>query len=383
MLLNKTMSFLPEQLISLEYYAAQSNETFTDKANAYKHFLEKGQKANLNPSPFFYTAWYIWQNSDSVNFPTVLEHFIHCGQYIHVDPAPFLDSVSFLAANKNYATIVEGVIALTEGKEALVSPKLNDHLDALASQQVKIHKEIASYYIRKKPTKRKRLVWVQAGSRFNFDQWFRQVPRTWDLMCNWYTLNGLDLRYGEIHLSQPGTKATAMYHVMQNDPELFNNYDQLLFLDDDLHIKHEEIDSLFDIAEQEKFDIYQPAILSGSYSVWEDLFQKNQRGTRQTTGIEIMMPGFTRHALFSCSEIFGQSISGHGLDFMMSEHVRNYGGKCGVIDSVAVEHKVVIDEQDGAYYKLMRSIGINHKLELFAAIYKLGKFPTFSEIQKP
>ena len=93
-----------------------------------------------------------------------------------------------------------------------------------------------------------------------------------------------------------------------------------------------------------------------------------------------MMPGFTRAALFSCAALFEQNISGYGLDFMFSEQIRRAGGRCGVIDTVGVRHEAPIDEQDGAYYRQMRALGINYKLELYAAIHNLGKFPSFREI---
>lgn len=92
-----------------------------------------------------------------------------------------------------------------------------------------------------------------------------------------------------------------------------------------------------------------------------------------------MMPGFTRAALFSCAGLFERNISGYGLDFMFSEYIRHTGGGCGVIDAVGIRHEAHIDEQGGAYYRLMRSLGINYKLELYSAIHALRKFPTFKD----
>lgn len=93
-----------------------------------------------------------------------------------------------------------------------------------------------------------------------------------------------------------------------------------------------------------------------------------------------MMPGFTRAALFSCAALFARNISGYGLDFMFSEQIRRAGGRCGVIDAVGVRHEAPIDERGGAYYRQLRALGINYKLELYAAIHELGKFPSFREI---
>ena len=162
--------------------------------------------------------------------------------------------------------------------------------------------------------------------------------------------------------------------------DILLGYDAVLFLDDDLGIEHEEIDRLFDIAEANGLDMFQPAVAAGSQCVWKDLFRIPGRDFHETTAVEIMMPGFSRRALELCKPIFGKSVSGFGLDFNCSETVRKAGWKCGVIDAVAAEHIDLIDEQGGAYYEFMRTLGINQKFELFQTIKELGKYPEFAKV---
>ena len=370
----------PADLIALDYYADQSGENFADTDAAYRHFRTKGQAAGLDHSPFFYQSWYRWQNPDAFSFDTCLDHFFTVSKRHFVDPAPFVDSMAFMATQTDYPTMVEALAALTQGRDRSVSPDLSTHLNRLAENQARVHNAIRLGVIRNAPSGRRRLVWVQAGPRFDASSWFRpDQPRNWDLMFNWYTLDGLDLRFGEIHLRQSGTKATAIHHVLQNAPTLLSEYDQVIFLDDDLEINHVDIDHLFDIAQQENLALFQPALLPGSHGVWPDLFRKNETGVRRTTGIEIMMPGFSRKALFDCSSKFSKSVSGFGLDFEISVYLRSLGMKCGVIDAVGVGHNEPIDEHGGAYYRFMRTLGINHKLELYRAIREIGSLPDFRE----
>lgn len=378
---HSSATFAPADLMSLAYYREQVGRSFAGGAEAYQHFRTEGQKAGLNPSPFFYSDWYSWQNPDSKRYGSVLEHFLAKALYQPIDPAPFVDSISFLTANPHYSSMAEALVRITQGRDTSLSPRLEDHLAALAATQGRIHDSIRSHYMRKSPSQRKRLVWVQAGSRFCIANWFNSyLPRSWDLMCNWYSLDGLDLRHGEIHLRQSGTKSTAIYHVLRTDPELFARYEQVLFLDDDLTLLHHDIDCLFDSATRYGLGLFQPALLPGSHCVWPDLFRKFDIGMRRTSGVEIMMPGFSRDVLFDCVSFFGRSISGFGLDFAISEHVRGTGRVCGVIDDVGVGHYSKIDEQSGNYYRLMRALGINQKLELYASILDLGSLPMFSEL---
>ena len=152
-----------------------------------------------------------------------------------------------------------------------------------------------------------------------------------------------------------------------------------MFLDDDISVTHNDIDRLFDVAQHEQLEMFQASLLPNSYCAWPDLFKKNRSGTRQTTGVEIMMPGFTRNALFSSRDLFGRSVSGFGLDFLVSETLIQAGKKIGVVDAISFGHYSSIDEGAGEYYRLMRALGINQKLELYEIIEQLGRNPSFCD----
>lgn len=373
----------PERLIDLAHYASVAGRAFPDQAAAYDHYCRSGEAQGLTPSPFFYPEWYRWQNPDCAKHPSALAHFAVRARERLIDPAPFIDSVLFLRRNPGYANMLEALLAMVEGRELSVAPNLETHLEALGDAQRRVHDAIRSRLFGAPSGERRRLVWVQSGKAFRPARWFRPAaPRSWDLMCNWYSLSGVDIRFGEMHLRQSGTKATGVHHALTHYPDLFRQYDQVLFLDDDLGFEHEEIDRVFDIAADNGLDMYQPSVAPGSQCVWPDLFQRQDRAFHETTAVEIMMPGFSRRALELCAPVFGRSVSGFGLDFACSEQVRKAGWKCGVIDAVAAEHIEVIDEKGGAYYEFMRSLGINQKLELFQVIRELGKLPDFAMIDR-
>ncbi|MBO4301469.1 MAG: hypothetical protein J5861_07700, partial [Desulfovibrio sp.] len=89
---------------------------------------------------------------------------------------------------------------------------------------------------------------------------------------------------------------------------------------------------------------------------------------------------FTRKSLHDCADLFTDNVSGYGLDFLLSERVREFGGRCGVIDDVAVLHQAPIDEIHGAYYTFLREAGIPYKLELYHAICQQHRYPCFTEL---
>ena len=179
----------------------------------------------------------------------------------------------------------------------------------------------------------------------------------------------------------PALRATGINHALTCHRKLLEHYDHILFIDDDLGFKHENIDLLFDLAVENNLDLFQPSVAVGSQCVWPDLFKQTGQKFREVTAVEIMMPGFSRRALELCAPLFGQSVSGFGLDFACSEKIREAGWKCGVIDAVAAEHNEIIDEKGGAYYEFMRALGINQKLELYKVIRELDKLPNFKTIK--
>ncbi len=372
----------PADFMDLPFYAQETGMEFSSPAQAYQHFMAHGQAAGLHPSPFFYTRWYCWQHPETAAYPSALDHFARHAAYRPLDPAPFLDGTAYLQTHTHYHSMVDALIALTQGQELSLSPRLEDHLTALAQRQQSLQQAITAHILRQQPTDRRRLVWVQAGPRFAAQAQLHPEPhRSWDLMCNWYDTHASpEQQPGEIHMLQTGTKATGINYVLTHCPDLLLRYDQVLFLDDDLFFEPGSIDRLFAIATRDRLDLFQAALCSGSYGSWLALYRKKSYGTRCVTGVEIMMPGFSREALRTCANLFGRNVSGYGLDFLFSERIRRRGGRLGVIDDVAVRHQAPIDEAHGAYYAFLRGQNIPYKLELYSAICQCNCYPQFIEI---
>lgn len=363
-------------LVDTAHYGKEARRNFSGQNDACEHYRSVGQHSGLNPSPFFYTGWYMWQHPEAAGYSSPLDHFAEHGARHW--PAPFIDPEAFLADHPQYHNMQEAMLALVRRTDASCSPDIETHLELLHFHQTYLHKRIRAHVIKNRPAGRRNLVWVQAGPRFDVTRWFRpDAPRSWDLLCNWYSRDCLDLAHGEIHLCQPGTKVTGIRHVLKNMPGIFSPYEYILFIDDDIIMAHEDIDRLFDIAGANHLELFQPALLPGSHGAWPGMFRQQDEGVRPVSAVEIMMPGFSRETLFACREYFDRNVSGYGLDFLFSEHVRALGGKCAVIDSVGAEHSSPINETDGAYYRFLRKFGINQHLELFEAIMEVGAYPTF------
>lgn len=367
-------------LFDVRHYASQARRAFPDAGAAAAHFVAEGQAQGLDPSPYFSTAWYEWQNATRGR--CVLTHFIAHAATRPIDPAPFVDTVGLLRRTPGAGDALGLYRMLLQGDLPDVPARLEDHLDSLRAARDAFHDRIVLRTLRDQGRSRRNLVWVQSGRAFRLPEWFQPgADRDWDLLLNWYDLGCLDLRFGEIVLRQSGTKATGIHQVLARNPGLLGRYDAVVFLDDDLVVRHADVDRLFDLAGRHGLDLFQPSLTPGSHCSWPHLFHRPGSVVRETTGVEIMMFGFTRRALEACAPLFRGSVSGFGLDFACSRAIRDRGWSCGVVDAVQAEHPDAIDESGGSYYEFMRANGINQKLELAEAIRALGERPNFVTLE--
>lgn len=371
----------PGDLLDVSFYERQVGRAFASRDEAYAHFRDEGQVAGFMPSPYFYTSWYMWQNTDAAQFPTALDHLLAVArQRPLLSPAPFIEAGAFLAAHPDFRDMARALLALARGECPDVSPDLAAHMENLRARQKAAHGAVRSIILRDEASGRKNLVWVQSGASVSPRKLAGRGNRSWDLLCNWYDKSCIDLDGGEIHILQPGTKTTAIHHVLEKYPQILKRYDYVLFLDDDIAIGAGDIERLFAAAHEYGLALFQPALLPGSNGIWKDLFRKDAARPRPVSGVEIMMPGFSREALFACKEIFGSNVSGYGVDFMFSEHARRMGGKCCVVDAAGARHLHPINEGSGSYYRFMRSLGIIPHLELYGVIRELGAYPSFTSV---
>lgn len=363
-------------LVDPLHYAAQAGRSFPHAEAAYAHFVAEGQARGLDPSPYFDTAWYAWQNGTRGR--CVLAHFMEHATRRPLDPAPFVDTTGLLRRTPAARNALDLYRMLLRGEVADMPPGLDEHLVRLQEAREAFHARISLETVRDAGRTRRNLVWVQSGRAFRLPTWFRpDADRDWDLLLNWYDLGCIDLRFGDIVLRQSGTKATGISTVLSRCPGILERYDAVMFLDDDLILQHADVDRVFELARRHDLDLFQPSLSAGSHCSWADLFHREGSVVRRTTGVEIMMFGFTRRALAACAPLFGRSVSGFGLDFACSIAIRDRGWSCGVVDAVQADHPDAIDESGGSYYEFMRSIGVNQKLELAETIRALGCLPDF------
>ncbi|MDA9865429.1 DUF707 domain-containing protein [bacterium] len=338
------------------------------------YYLINGLKDRVDPTPWFVTDWYAWQNPDwhhAHRAPYL--HYLQTGRFEGRDPSPYVDIYKY-RHSVGAAVPVEAIYGLIlKGHHCTALGVTNP--TTLRQQQAAFLDGIQSVAHRMRPLRKPRrgLVVLQAGRGSLAGRWFQDVGRDWDLLVNYYDAVGFRPGFGDYTCFQKGTKFTAMWHFLKQHAALFRPYEHVLFLDDDVETSVRDLNRLFKTCRRHALDLAQMTLSADSSCNWPELFhQPNQTGPRPVSAVEIMMPIFSQKALQQIAPTLGQSVSGFGLDLVWGKCVADTGGKIAVLDDVVAAHRRPVDQSDGAYYSYLRSAGINAKAELWALLNTYG-----------
>ncbi|MBU4524560.1 MAG: hypothetical protein KUA37_13585 [Desulfomicrobium sp.] len=359
---------LPNPLFNPSYYKKLA--CVPSSVSPLKHYFKNKAKICCNTSLYFNPYWYRWQNGD-VGSCSLL-HYLQIGGRQYRDPCPEVDMT---ALARSFSSLGDGsyltYLATNSGSEVATHMGVTPSpADLVARQRNFLSQCHLDLIIRAStPVKGRNLVFVQCGNDSEFWNWFDTgASRDWDLFVNCYDgLFSKDCEPEYVCL-QRGTKFTGMFQCWQNYSEIFDNYDYVFFIDDDLIFNFEDISNFFQLTSIYKLDFSQPSLSKDSHCVWKCFFNARSGGFRYTNGVEIMMPCFSKKALNAVLPYFVYSVSGFGLDLFLAKKASERLFKSGVIDDIVVKHCKNIDQESGAYYELLRSFGINSKYELWRMI---------------
>lgn len=362
--------FFPSPLFDPKYY--YSSYQLDHNESAFCNFCDVGVKESRNPNAYFLSEWYAWQNPDSENYEHPVLHYLNVGGREFRDPSPWVDMVLVKRTESNNVSGVSLLNKIIKGQNGSGIGVCNSQRQ-LVSMQRNIINNIDFYIVKEKPvdTGRKYLLWVQCKANTEFFNWYRSADRNWDLLLNYYDGNQSRPDIGEYIVSQNGTKFTAIFNVWRYT-NIFEGYEYILFIDDDLSFKYSSIDKYFNFIDKNSIDLSQPSLTMGSYCAWPVLFNKRSKGYRRTNGVEIMMPAFSRNCLAIMAPYFCLSVSGFGLDLLFAKLAEENKLKVAVVDAIKAAHNSVIDQTSGAYYELLRSYGINSKYELWSLLKRFN-----------
>lgn len=195
---------------------------------------------------------------------------------------------------------------------------------------------------------RRNLVFTSAGDRANLQRWLTP-GRNFDLWVTYYGEQGE--RYRELadhYVARKGGKFPNLYDAYQTRPEVFQRYDAVMVMDDDVIISGQDIDRLFRLREELGIWILQPAF-SPLGRISFPITRVNRRcRLRYTSYVEMTCPLFQRDKLDAFMRVYDPVLVGYGCDWWFIDSLgSDIEGKVAVVDEVTCINPFVMTKKGG------------------------------------
>ena len=193
-------------------------------------------------------------------------------------------------------------------------------------------------YIGIKMTKplKKHLLFTSAGDLSNLPQWLHG-EREFDIFVAYYGDNHFPQENSiEYFRKRKGGKFQNLYYFFQHENELFNDYESILVLDDDIIINCSQLNHLFKIMEKSGLDLLQPAY-DRRGKISHKITEYNPfTSMRLTNFIEVGVPLFSKRALKLFMNKFDPRLNCCGVDWWFCHETQKEFGiyTIGITDVV-------------------------------------------------
>jgi len=193
-----------------------------------------------------------------------------------------------------------------------------------------------------KTASRRFLVVVRAGSKSLHPSWLGEAgtSRNWDLQLSTYGDNAESLGQADLPtVVDQGTKWDSMARHFQARPELLDRYEYIMLADDDLLMRPEDINGMFERSAQYKLSVSQMSLSRDSWITYPVVMQCPKFAMRYTNHIDCMSPcfesGYLRSTVLPLVEKY---ICGWGADHVWAMLMENPAYRCAVFDDIAMVH---------------------------------------------
>ena len=217
---------------------------------------------------------------------------------------------------------------------------------------------------------RRNLIVVRAGDNSLHRRWMNDSrARNFDLLVSYYgKLSGRYQNRADHYHEMTGPRWPAHDWLWRNRRELFDRYDHVAFVCDDVDAVTSSWNLMFNLCEWFELDLAQPVI--GGYANHAITRPVADCVLRYTNFVEVMCPVFSKGALALCGDTFGELVSGWGLEFFWAARLPYPQFKTAVVDSVRVVHSS--PTRAGPLRPVLDALGIDPVEELYGTLARLG-----------
>jgi hypothetical protein len=184
----------------------------------------------------------------------------------------------------------------------------------------------------------KSAVVTRAGRRSTHRAWLQSGTPEFDLILVAYeTLPDTMVAGAKAHILIPGAKVAGWSSFFNDHPQVFQQYNHIALLDDDLVCSARDINMSFRLGRKYGLSLWQPSLSWRSYFSYSALLHNPLYQLRYVNFVEMMCPFFTAEHLQRCLPIFGLGLE-TGVDRLWCRLRKESRWAYAVIDCVQVEH---------------------------------------------
>lgn len=183
-------------------------------------------------------------------------------------------------------------------------------------------------------TRSRYLVFTSAGPNANIETWLGS-DRNWDLwLCNYSDIRHSHYADADYYHERPGAKFPNLHFACKQWPEIFDAYDAVLVIDDDVIISSADINRLFALREQYDLWILQPSFSPKGKVSHRITGARALRQLTYTNFVEVCAPLFREDKLSEFLKQYDPQLFGWGVDFWWGNVFKSESNRLAVIHDV-------------------------------------------------
>ncbi len=187
--------------------------------------------------------------------------------------------------------------------------------------------------------KKKNLIVIPANDKSLHFHWLKYNQRSYDIFIIDYTSDA-KLKGGEqeYYLHSKGPKWKLIAEAVESLGEQIKAYDYVFMPDDDLHIRADHLNMMFEMASQLDLDIGQPTLTSNSFMDLNITVHTLLLKYRRTSFVEVMMPFFKSQHVYDYLGYFKDAEAGWWLENLWYRDWKEKGLRLGMLDRITATH---------------------------------------------
>lgn len=184
----------------------------------------------------------------------------------------------------------------------------------------------------------KRAVIVRAGPNSQHSTWADPSVRSFDLLLPAYAELPLKLKsIANDYAVIPGSKVQGWSNYLKSRPHIYQKYESIAFIDDDIEASAADINKVFELGEKNNMKIWQPSLSWDSFFSYGISLRNPLFKLRYVNYVEMMCPFFSCDQLQITAPLFDLGYE-TGIDRLWCRLHEDWKKSYGIIDEVCVQH---------------------------------------------